>query len=130
MTRSESNKAYYYRNRDKIEAKRSTPEYNLRTRAMKYSLTTGRLDAMIKMGCKMKMSGSVCGGALCVDHDHKCCPGKKSCGKCVRGILCINHNRIVAQLEHDWESTMYAINVYLGGFTKHGMMLIESIKPE
>ena len=23
-----------------------------------------------------------------VDHDHACCPGKKSCGGCVRGILC------------------------------------------
>lgn len=23
-----------------------------------------------------------------VDHDHKCCPGPKSCGKCVRGLLC------------------------------------------
>ena len=24
----------------------------------------------------------------CIDHDHNCCPGSKSCGKCVRGILC------------------------------------------
>lgn len=25
---------------------------------------------------------------LTVDHDHKCCPGSGSCGKCVRGLLC------------------------------------------
>jgi len=25
---------------------------------------------------------------LAVDHDHACCPGKRSCGKCVRGLLC------------------------------------------
>lgn len=25
---------------------------------------------------------------LAVDHDHRCCPGTKSCGRCVRGLAC------------------------------------------
>lgn len=32
------------------------------------------------------------GGALQVDHDHKCCDGTKSCGRCIRGLLCIKCN--------------------------------------
>ena len=43
--------------------------------------------------------------ALCVDHDHACCPGhRKCCGKCVRGLLCINCNRKLSVLESnpDW----------------------------
>jgi hypothetical protein len=36
----------------------------------------------------------LCGATkrLDLDHDHACCPGQRSCGKCVRGFLCRPHN--------------------------------------
>lgn len=49
---------------------------------------------------------AVCGGdndgkALCVDHDHACCPGDRSCGQCVRGLLCGACNRSLGLMSDD-----------------------------
>ncbi len=38
---------------------------------------------------------------LAVDHDHSCCPGKTSCGRCVRGLLCGPCNDVLAHLRDD-----------------------------
>jgi hypothetical protein len=54
-----------------------------------YNLTPWEYDNLMIRGCE------VCGtfDDLCVDHDHRCCPGRKSCGGCIRGVLCGRHNK-------------------------------------
>ena len=48
--------------------------------------------------------------ASCVDHDHKCCPGKTSCGKCVRGLLCNPCNKgVLGHLRDNVQSLIRAI---------------------
>lgn len=38
--------------------------------------------------CAICKQPDATGRRLAVDHDHRCCPGKNSCGKCIRRLLC------------------------------------------
>lgn len=66
---------------------------------------------------------AVCGtdepgdGAWHVDHDHACCPGRRSCGRCVRGLLCAHCNRHVLPIIEN-QSLCLAAQRYLAG--SHG----------
>lgn len=47
-----------------------------------------------------------------VDHDHACCPGKKSCGKCIRGLACQKCNQGIGQFDDDPQlMLMVAVNL-------------------
>jgi hypothetical protein len=46
---------------------------------------------------------------LHVDHDHACCPGVKSCGKCLRGLLCSRCNTAIGQFNDNKRLLIKAI---------------------
>jgi hypothetical protein len=36
-----------------------------------------------------------------IDHDHRCCPGNRSCGQCIRGLACRWCNQGLGQFKDD-----------------------------
>lgn len=66
-----------------------------RQRLAKYGLSAEQYVEMLERQghtCAVCDRANPGGKKLAVDHDHACCPGKYSCGKCVRGLLCSNCN--------------------------------------
>lgn len=50
---------------------------------------------------------------LHIDHDHSCCSGEKSCGKCIRGLLCHSCNSLLGHAK-DSPDILKASIKYLG----------------
>lgn len=64
-------------------------------------------------GCSKR---NLVGSDRCIDHDHTCCPGKYSCGRCVRGILCRECNKIEGILRKN-KVRIAGISQYLRSFS-------------
>lgn len=78
--------------------------FNRKRGFTKYGITREDYDELlIKQGnaCAICRRGDPAMGKefFCIDHDHSCCSGNKSCGKCVRGLLCIPCNLGIGNLQ-------------------------------
>ena len=79
------------RNNESVQSKRR----NALARLKRYGLTPERYAEMLEAcaGC-CESCGREFVKTPHIDHDHSCCPErKKSCGSCVRGLLCDNCNQ-------------------------------------
>jgi len=99
-------------NRDKYNANRREKYDPEREKFSKirinYNLSKEQYEALYD-----SQSGScaICGATenLVVDHDHACCPAAaKSCGKCVRGLLCGNCNNGLGRFNDNVDSLQKA----------------------
>ena len=80
------------------------PCRSAQARAWKYGLTPDQVASMIHdQSSSCKTCDSPLSDGYCVDHDHACCPGNRSCGECVRGLLCQECNMLIGKLELDPE---------------------------
>ena len=50
-----------------------------------------------------------------IDHDHACCDSIQTCGKCIRGILCVNCNAGLGNFMDDADLMRLAID-----YLEHG----------
>jgi hypothetical protein len=85
----------------------STPEarakWARKHKLKRYGLTQDDFDRMLEeqdYACAMCPTLFEEGDPVFIDHDHNCCPDeKRSCGRCVRGLLCLRCNVAVGYIE-------------------------------
>lgn len=108
-------------NEKRREKWKAYPEEAKRRALSKYHLSLEEFNGMLEL---QESKCAVCGTYLatkqeqCIDHNHACCPTEcRSCGKCVRGILCQKCNRALS-LVHDNVLILTTMIAYLKGYNE------------
>jgi hypothetical protein len=87
----------------------------------KYGITIDQYHQMLEeqgYACKIcKLEEKTSRVRLSIDHDHSCCPGSNSCGKCVRGLICSNCNMSLGNAQDSIEILQNMIE-YLKSYQK------------
>lgn len=113
------NRREFSRDVTKPDGLRSTCRLCDRETKLRYRYGIGLAEYTLRLA----EQGNVCdicrasSADMVVDHDHACCPGERSCGKCLRGIVCQDCNRAIGLLREDQDVFASAI-MYLQRFEK------------
>ena len=95
---------------DPAAVKRWNRAYKLKA----YGLTPERFARMLvdqNNACAMCFTPFPEGQMPRIDHDHACCPGEKSsCGRCIRGLLCVSCNTALGIIERRYELARAYLN--------------------
>ena len=82
----------------------------------KYNITSAKIEKMLSVqdGCAICHINDPGVNNWQIDHDHTCCPvgpgGGKTCGVCVRGILCSPCNRMIGIAKEDTKILLSAVS--------------------
>jgi hypothetical protein len=114
------------------QPKETRKQYALVSLRRRYGVTTAWVKAQVAA------QGGCCGRCHVpfkdskdthLDHDHACCPGGRSCGSCVRGVICFTcnhqlsvkyckaHPKDVYLLAYSTRRAM--VEEFVGKFTQH-----------
>jgi hypothetical protein len=100
---------------------RANPEkFRIARLGRHYGLTPESVEAVLR---EQRGRCAICGRAegsaeprtgkrvrLAPDHDHACCPGERSCGRCIRGLLCATCNTGLGMFHDNPEHLARAID--------------------
>lgn len=92
-----------------------------RAAARRFSVSLERYDEMLASPCwlcGLPLEELVNGRRPSIDHDRSCCPGRESCGNCVRGATHAACNLIIGMAKESpelLEGIARSLRVYLQG---------------
>lgn len=99
-------RTHYAANRERLRAEQDKTRFGIESRD-EYAAARGS-------ACEICGTGTPGGkfNRWAIDHDQHCCPGRRSCSKCVRGILCHQCNPGIGLLGED-SDRLYGAAIYV-----------------
>lgn len=97
-------------------------------RTIKYTISEDRYQRMLteQAGLCAICKAPPADRALAIDHDHRCCPDKnRTCGRCIRALLCNNCNMAIG-LMRDSAELLAIASAYVASYSTPPQLALTS----